>query len=182
MLNLACRLFRRRGRHYVTTEPPDLCGYYSKVGYKQCYSGSWIALIPATSFARQIPLPNDRKATIDIKLYTLKTTVRKVSLFTLYICCRTPACITTRIFPRNPRFNGERHSKMDNPSWLLYGAGQAKLEDRPLPKIKDEHDVIVKIAYVGVCGSDVSYLIAMIYYCAHIDCCSSCIRHRTNSR
>lgn len=45
---------------------------------------------------------------------------------------------------------------MQNPSILLYGPGQAKLEDRAIPDIEDEHQVIVRIAYVGVCGSDVS--------------------------
>ncbi|RDW59917.1 hypothetical protein BP6252_13004 [Coleophoma cylindrospora] len=46
---------------------------------------------------------------------------------------------------------------MQNPSWLLYGPGSAKLEDRPLPVIEDQHDIIVQIAYVGVCGSDVHF-------------------------
>ncbi|KAK2803480.1 hypothetical protein FQN50_006991 [Emmonsiellopsis sp. PD_5] len=46
---------------------------------------------------------------------------------------------------------------MDNPSWFLYGPGEAKLETLPAPEIKDAHDVIVRIAYVGVCGSDVHF-------------------------
>lgn len=45
---------------------------------------------------------------------------------------------------------------MQNPSFVLYGAGKAKIEDRPIPSIQDPHDVIVRVAYVGVCGSDVS--------------------------
>jgi D-xylulose reductase len=46
---------------------------------------------------------------------------------------------------------------MENPSVLLYGALTAKVEDRPIPTISDPHDVIVQIAYTGVCGSDVSH-------------------------
>ena len=45
---------------------------------------------------------------------------------------------------------------MQNPSVFLYGPGDARVEDHPVPVLKDEHDVIVRIAYVGVCGSDVS--------------------------
>lgn len=44
---------------------------------------------------------------------------------------------------------------MQNPSCLLYGPGDARFENRPLPTIEDPHDVIIRIAYVGVCGSDV---------------------------
>ena len=46
---------------------------------------------------------------------------------------------------------------MQNPSCFLYGPGDAKIEDRPLPTIVNQHDVIVRMAYVGVCGSDVRY-------------------------
>ncbi|KAF2202672.1 sorbitol dehydrogenase [Delitschia confertaspora ATCC 74209] len=46
---------------------------------------------------------------------------------------------------------------MQNPSWFLYGPGSAKLQDVPIPTIKHEHDVIVRIKYVGVCGSDVHF-------------------------
>ena len=44
---------------------------------------------------------------------------------------------------------------MQNPSCLLYGPGDARFEDYPRPTIEDPHDVIVRIAYIGVCGSDV---------------------------
>ncbi|KAF2456241.1 sorbitol dehydrogenase [Lineolata rhizophorae] len=46
---------------------------------------------------------------------------------------------------------------MQNPSWFLYGPGVAKIEDRAIPTIGDSHDVILRIAYVGVCGSDVHF-------------------------
>lgn len=45
---------------------------------------------------------------------------------------------------------------IENPSCLLYGPGVAKFENRPYPVIEDQNDVIIRIAYVGVCGSDVS--------------------------
>lgn len=47
-------------------------------------------------------------------------------------------------------------STMQNSSLLLYGPGQAKYEDRPIPEISEPDDVIVRVAYTGVCGSDVS--------------------------
>jgi NADPH:quinone reductase-like Zn-dependent oxidoreductase len=45
---------------------------------------------------------------------------------------------------------------MLNPSVVLYGAKNAKVEDKPVPELLDPHDVLIHIAYVGVCGSDVS--------------------------
>jgi D-arabinose 1-dehydrogenase-like Zn-dependent alcohol dehydrogenase len=44
---------------------------------------------------------------------------------------------------------------LKNPSVFLYNPGVAKIEESPYPEIKDAHDVILRIAYVGVCGSDV---------------------------
>jgi hypothetical protein len=46
-------------------------------------------------------------------------------------------------------------TEMENPSWYLYGPGAAKIQDRPKPTIRNDHDVVVRIRYVGVCGSDV---------------------------
>ena len=42
-----------------------------------------------------------------------------------------------------------------NPSCFLYSPGVAKFEDSVYPTLSDQHDVILRIAYVGVCGSDV---------------------------
>lgn len=39
---------------------------------------------------------------------------------------------------------------------LLYGPGKARFESREVPALEDPHDILVRIAYVGVCGSDVS--------------------------
>lgn len=47
-------------------------------------------------------------------------------------------------------------STAKNPSCLLYGPLDARFEDRPIPVLWNPHDVIVRIAYTGVCGSDVS--------------------------
>jgi len=44
-----------------------------------------------------------------------------------------------------------------NPSVFLYGPGEAKYEDRDVPTLDDPHDVIIRINYVGVCGSDVCH-------------------------
>ncbi|EHY53612.1 putative D-xylulose reductase A [Exophiala dermatitidis] len=44
-----------------------------------------------------------------------------------------------------------------NPSVVLYGPGNAKIEDRPEPSITDPTDAIVRIKFVGVCGSDVHF-------------------------
>ncbi|KLO96554.1 putative xylitol dehydrogenase [Fusarium fujikuroi] len=44
-----------------------------------------------------------------------------------------------------------------NPSCFLYGPEDARFGERPIPQIEDPHDVIVKIAYTGVCGSDVHF-------------------------
>ncbi|KAF4447728.1 putative xylitol dehydrogenase [Fusarium austroafricanum] len=44
-----------------------------------------------------------------------------------------------------------------NPSCLLYGPEDARFGERPVPQIEDPHDIIVKIAFTGVCGSDVHF-------------------------
>lgn len=43
-----------------------------------------------------------------------------------------------------------------NPSVMLYGPGDARIEDRPAPTITEPTDAIIRIKFVGVCGSDVS--------------------------
>ncbi|KAH0260530.1 GroES-like protein, partial [Aureobasidium melanogenum] len=44
-----------------------------------------------------------------------------------------------------------------NLSCLLYDPHDARFENREVPTITDPCDVIIKIAYVGVCGSDVHF-------------------------
>jgi D-xylulose reductase len=51
-------------------------------------------------------------------------------------------------------------TRTSNLSCLLYGPHDARFGDREIPVISDPYDVIVRIAYVGVCGSDVSLLSA----------------------
>lgn len=48
-------------------------------------------------------------------------------------------------------------NELVNPSCFLYGPGEAKFEDSPYPKIEDPRDVVLRIAYVGVCGSDIHF-------------------------
>lgn len=45
----------------------------------------------------------------------------------------------------------------NNISCMLYGPGIARYVTRPEPAIDDPHDVLIRISYVGVCGSDVSH-------------------------
>ncbi|EAW10868.1 NAD(P)-dependent alcohol dehydrogenase [Aspergillus clavatus NRRL 1] len=44
-----------------------------------------------------------------------------------------------------------------NLSFVLEGIHQVKFEDRPIPELRDPHDVIVNVKYTGICGSDVHY-------------------------
>ncbi len=57
---------------------------------------------------------------------------------------------------------------MQNPSCLLYGPGDARFEDQPMPQIEDPYDVIIRIAYVGVCGSDVGNPSQPMYTLSHL--------------
>ncbi|KAF2146108.1 uncharacterized protein K452DRAFT_283394, partial [Aplosporella prunicola CBS 121167] len=45
----------------------------------------------------------------------------------------------------------------DNPSLALYAPGDLRLEPRPVPQPTDAHSVLVRIAYIGCCGSDVHF-------------------------
>ncbi|KFA52698.1 hypothetical protein S40293_08761 [Stachybotrys chartarum IBT 40293] len=44
-----------------------------------------------------------------------------------------------------------------NPSFVLQSLKNVSFEDRPVPKLRDEHDVRVHIEQTGICGSDVHY-------------------------
>ena len=46
---------------------------------------------------------------------------------------------------------------MQNPSVYLYGPGKAKIENSPTPNLTSPTDAIVRIGYVGVCGSDIHF-------------------------
>ena len=46
-------------------------------------------------------------------------------------------------------------SVVQNPSLFLSGPGNAHVGESPYPILKNNHDVIIRIAFVGVCGSDV---------------------------
>ncbi|KIX98097.1 uncharacterized protein Z520_06177 [Fonsecaea multimorphosa CBS 102226] len=44
-----------------------------------------------------------------------------------------------------------------NPSFVLRAIGQASLEDKPIPQLKDPWDVRIHIAQTGICGSDLHF-------------------------
>jgi len=46
----------------------------------------------------------------------------------------------------------------DNLSAILYKKGDLRLENRPIPEPKDD-EVLIRMSAVGICGSDVSYLV-----------------------
>ncbi|KAL4981206.1 chaperonin 10-like protein [Aspergillus desertorum] len=51
----------------------------------------------------------------------------------------------------------EQFKEMRNPSCFLHGPGKAEIEDQPVPELTDPHEVLVRIEFVGVCGSDVHF-------------------------
>lgn len=44
-----------------------------------------------------------------------------------------------------------------NPSYVLYGPGNARVEDLAVPRLTRPGDVILRVQFVGVCGSDVHF-------------------------
>ncbi|KAF2758728.1 GroES-like protein [Pseudovirgaria hyperparasitica] len=50
-----------------------------------------------------------------------------------------------------------RELNQDNPSFMLEAPGKLKYEDRPIPELAEEHDVIIEPKWTGICGSDVHY-------------------------
>ncbi|GKZ27560.1 hypothetical protein AbraCBS73388_004982 [Aspergillus brasiliensis] len=48
-----------------------------------------------------------------------------------------------------------QNSNAQNLSFVLEGIHRVKFEDRPVPDIKDPHDVLVNVKFTGICGSDV---------------------------
>ncbi|GKZ21809.1 hypothetical protein AbraIFM66951_008727 [Aspergillus brasiliensis] len=48
-------------------------------------------------------------------------------------------------------------SQMRNPGYFLHGPRVAKIEDQPIPELLDPHDVLIRIRFIGVCGSDVHF-------------------------
>ena len=49
------------------------------------------------------------------------------------------------------------HPTFQNPAIWLYGPNNAKLENHAVPEISDPHDVIIRINYIGTCGTDVHF-------------------------
>ncbi|KAL0072246.1 hypothetical protein AAF712_000006 [Marasmius tenuissimus] len=46
----------------------------------------------------------------------------------------------------------------NNPSFVLQSVENVAYEDRPIPSLSSEYDVIVEVKKTGICGSDVHYL------------------------
>ncbi|EGE00668.1 xylitol dehydrogenase [Trichophyton tonsurans CBS 112818] len=44
-----------------------------------------------------------------------------------------------------------------NLSFVLDGVRKVRFENRPVPALKDAHDVLITVKYTGICGSDVHY-------------------------
>ena len=44
-----------------------------------------------------------------------------------------------------------------NPSFVLRAIGQASIEEKPIPQLKDPWDVRIHIAQTGICGSDLHF-------------------------
>lgn len=67
--------------------------------------------------------------------------------------------VSTSFLPKEGKANTLKldslFTSMENPSVFLSGPFQARIEERPVPVINDANDVIIRIAYTGVCGSDV---------------------------
>ncbi|KAJ5804293.1 uncharacterized protein N7518_000596 [Penicillium psychrosexuale] len=45
----------------------------------------------------------------------------------------------------------------ENLSFILQGVHKVTFEDRPIPELKEPHDVLINVKYTGICGSDVHY-------------------------
>jgi D-xylulose reductase len=68
--------------------------------------------------------------------------------------------LTTELSSNTHLYNLSTHKMVSvekNPSLFLSGPGNAWVGESPYPSITEEHDVIIRIAYVGVCGSDISF-------------------------
>jgi D-xylulose reductase len=52
---------------------------------------------------------------------------------------------------------------MQNLSFVLEGIHKVKFEDRPVPELKNPHDVIINVKYTGICGSDVCTMLENKY-------------------
>lgn len=62
---------------------------------------------------------------------------------------------------------------LQNPSYFLYGPENAKIQDHPVPQVDDPHDVLIRVAFTGVCGSDVSFIKPLSVLMPLIPCLST---------
>jgi D-xylulose reductase len=47
-------------------------------------------------------------------------------------------------------------TRKKNLSFVLEKVQTLKFENRPTPQLQDPHDVLVRVKFTGICGSDVS--------------------------
>lgn len=52
--------------------------------------------------------------------------------------------------------DANKNGSVQNLSFVLESVNQVTYEDRPIPELKDPHDVLLNVRYTGICGSDVS--------------------------
>lgn len=43
---------------------------------------------------------------------------------------------------------------------VFNGVREVNVEDRPIPQIQDERDIVVKVEYTGLCGRSVAFLLS----------------------
>ncbi len=98
---------------------------------------------------RAVSGPSDRQ---HLEMAGLPATRLLVSYNKLLKLEYTP-CISQYLIPGQSR----NMTTETNKACLLYGPGDARFEEIPVPSLESNpRDVLVRIAYTGVCGSDVS--------------------------
>jgi len=55
------------------------------------------------------------------------------------------------------RLHCARTDTSQNNSFILSGPKKIVYEDRPVPELKDPHDVLLQVNFTGICGSDIHY-------------------------
>ena len=71
----------------------------------------------------------------------------------------SPSPCTPEALQKSPTTKRTRQEtdRRQNLSFILNKPHDLTFEDRPLPKLKTDHDVLVAVNYTGICGSDVHY-------------------------
>jgi hypothetical protein len=86
---------------------------------------------------------------------------RSIRLVELLILCGISFPDPVDCIIAGPDTMSEKNVK--NPSFVLQKPEVVSYEDRPVPELKNSNDVIVKVNYTGICGSDVSDPLLLVY-------------------